>query len=281
MEDVGNLVGEELAFAQQAYSFVIEFFLEYGFQVIGAIIILLLGMWISSRVGAGVTSLCERNKVDITLGKFAGSITRVIVLTCFIIISLGKFGISVAPFIAAIGAIGLGAGLAVQGLLANYSAGIAIIITRPFKIGNTITIHEVSGEVTDIKLATTMLRTEDGEEITLPNKHVVGEIMMNSFENRLVESVVGISYADDPEQAIVALRQAMGLLDCVTNEPAPMVGIEAFGESSIDIGVRCWVPTSRYIQSKYLINSAIHETVKIAGLTIPFPQRDVNLSKSD
>jgi small conductance mechanosensitive channel len=281
MEEVGNLVGEELAFAQQAYGTLIDFFLNYGFQVIGAIIILFIGIWISGRLGAGATALCERNDIDITLGKFTGSITRVIVLTFFIIISLGKFGISVAPFIAAIGAIGLGAGLAVQGLLSNVSAGIAIIITRPFKVGNTITLHDISGEVTDIKLASTILATEDGEQITLPNKHVVGEIMMNSFENRLVESIVGISYDDDPDRAIAALQQAVGLLDCVSDDPAPMVGIEAFGESSIDIGVRCWVPTSRYVQSKYRINSTIHETVKIAGLTIPFPQRDVNFSKQN
>lgn len=281
MEEVGNLVGNELAFAQQAYATIIDFFLNYGFQVIGAIIILLIGIWVSGRLGAGATALCERSDIDITLGKFTGSITRVIVLTFFIIISLGKFGVSVAPFIAAIGAIGLGAGLAVQGLLSNVSAGIAIIITRPFKVGNTITLHDVSGEVTDIKLACTVLTTEDGEQITLPNKHVVGEILMNSFENRLVESIVGISYDDDPERAIAALQQAVGLLDCVSDNPAPMVGIEGFGESSIDIGVRCWVPTSRFIQSKYRINSTIHETVKIAGLTIPFPQRDVNLSKQD
>ncbi len=281
MEDVGNLVGNELAFAQQAYSVVIDFFLNYGFQVIGAIIILLIGLWVSGRLGVAATALCERNNIDITLGKFTGSITRVVVLTCFVIISLGKFGISVAPFIAAIGAIGLGAGLAVQGLLANFSAGIAIIITRPFKVGNTVSLHGVSGVVTDIKLASTLLCTEDGEQITIPNKHVMGEIMMNSFENRLVESVVGISYGDDPERAIEALQQSVGLLDCVSNDPAPMVGIEAFGESSIDIGVRCWVPTSRYVQSKYRINNTIHETVKIAGLTIPFPQRDVNLPKQD
>jgi small conductance mechanosensitive channel len=175
----------------------------------------------------------------------------------------------------------LGAGLAVQGLLANYAAGIAIIISRPFKVGNTVTIHDVFGEVTDIKLATTILRTEDGERITLPNKHVVGEILMNSFDNRLVETEVGVSYSDDPEQAIVALRQAVSRLDCVTDDPGPMVGIERFGESSIDIGVRCWVPTNRFIQSKFEINSTIYEAVKVAGLTIPFPQRDVNLSKQD
>jgi len=281
VEEVGNLVGDELAFAQQAYVIVLDFFLNYGFQVIGAIIILLIGIWVSGRLGAAATALCERNNIDVTLGKFTGSITRVVILTFFILLSLGKFGISVAPFIAAIGAIGLGAGLAVQGLLSNVSAGIAIIITRPFKVGNTVSLHDVSGEVTDIKLASTILRTEDGEQITIPNKHVVGEIMMNSFENRLVESIVGISYDDDPERAIVALHQAVGLLDCVSDDPGPMVGIEGFGESSIDIGVRCWVPTSRYVQSKYRINSTIHETIKIAGLTIPFPQRDVNLSKRD
>ena len=125
-----EFVPTDLEGVEHIYTMMIEFFVNYGFQVVGAIIILLIGFWVSAKVGAAVSAFCIRKNVDLTLSKFAGSTSKLLVLVCFLVISLGKFGISVAPFLAAIGAIGLGAGLAVQGLLSNYAAGLAIIITR-------------------------------------------------------------------------------------------------------------------------------------------------------
>ncbi|MEH6550477.1 MAG: mechanosensitive ion channel family protein [Pseudomonadales bacterium] len=268
-------VKQELASVEKFYDLALNFFVEYGFQVVGAIIILLLGFWIASRVGKAVVALCERRNVDVTLSKFTGSTARILILVCFVIISLGKFGVSVAPFLAVLGVVGLGAGLAVQGLLSNYSAGIAIILTRPFKVGNTITVSDVYGEVMDIRLASTILLTEDGEEITLPNKHVIGEILKNSFDYRLVESAVGIAYSESPQQAIEVISGAIDQLDCVTKEPAYMVGIESFADSAIVISVRCWVPTRELYQSRYRINAAIYQALQQANITIPFPQQDV------
>lgn len=278
MDDmVDQLVGSELTALQELYNNLINFVVTYGFQVIGAIIILLLGIWISSKLAQRLEKFMLSKELDVTLSHFTAGVIRILLLTCFVIISLGKFGISVTPFIAAIGAIGLGAGLAVQGLLSNYSAGLAIVVTRPFVVGNTITVSGVSGQVKEIKLAATILETEDGEEILMPNRHVVGEILENSFANRLVETEVGVSYSNDPKQAVAVVKQAIEALDCVVTEPGAQVGIERFGESSIDIGVRCWVPTARYHQSRYRINEAIFDAVQQGGFDIPFPQRDVHL----
>ena len=277
MVDVVGQVGEQLSELQQVYHVIVEFAVKYGIQLVGALIILLIGLWLSARLARWVRELMARRGIDITLTRFTSGVTRVAILVCFVVISLGKIGISVTPFVAAIGAIGLGAGLAVQGLLSNYSAGLAIVVTRPFVVNDTITVSGVSGQVREIKLAATILITEDREEITVPNKHIIGEILKNSFDQRIVETTVGISYGDSPHRAVEVITEAVTALDCVAAEPAPMVGIDGFGDSSIDIGIRVWVPTARYFQSRYEIHAAVYDAVGRAGLTIPFPQRDVNL----
>jgi len=271
----------ELETIQQIYNVVVEFIINYSFQILGAIIILIVGAKLAGWLGRLVTNQCEKKNVDITLARFLGNVVKILILTFVIIIAIGKFGISIAPFIAALGAIAFGASFAISGPVSNYGAGLVIILSRPFVIGDTITINNVSGLVDEIHLATTVLTTEDDEKITIPNKHIIGEILLNSFNNRVVESSVGISYQDDPEKAIEVIREALSGIDDICNEPPPQIGIEAFGESSIDLGMRYWVPTKKYFQTLYRGNLAVHKALKEAQITIPFPQRDVNLTRSE
>jgi small conductance mechanosensitive channel len=270
-------VQEELDTAKRVYDLVVDFFVNYSFQVLGALLVLALGFILSGYLARVVLRLLERKQVDVTLRKFIASVTRLLLLGCFLIIALGKFGISVAPFVAAIGALTLGAGLALQPIVSNYGAGFSIILTRPFVVGNTLTVQGVSGVVEEVKLAATILVTEDGERITIPNKHIVGEIQVNSFEHRIVETVVGIDYASDPQQAVSVLRDALERLDCVGSNPGPQVGIDGFGDSSIDIGLRFWVPTERYHEARYQANAAIWRALQDAGISIPFPRRDLRM----
>ena len=271
----------ELDTIQQIYNVVFEFIINYSFQILGAIIILIVGAKLAGWLGRLVTNLCEKKNVDITLARFLGNVVKILTLTFVIIIAIGKFGISIAPFIAALGAIAFGTSFAISGPVSNYGAGLVIILSRPFVIGDTITINNVSGIVEEIHLATTILTTEDDEKITIPNKHIIGEILLNSFNNRIVESSVGISYQDDPEKAIEVIREALSRIDDICSEPPPQIGIEAFGESSIDLGIRYWVPTKKYFQTLYRGNLAVHKALKQAQITIPFPQRDVNLTRSE
>jgi small conductance mechanosensitive channel len=272
---------QELETIQKIYNVVVEFIINYSFQILGAIIILIVGAKVASWLGGLVTRLCEKKNVDITLARFLGSVVKILVLTFVIIIAIGKFGISIAPFIAALGAIAFGASFAISGPVSNYGAGLVIILSRPFVIGDTITIQGVSGQVEEIHLATTILSTEDDERITIPNKHIIGEVLLNSFENRIVEGTVGISYQDDPEKAVEVIQSALAEIDDICREPPPQVGIEAFGDSSIDLGMRYWVPTKKYFQTLYLGNMAVHKALAEANITIPFPQRDVNLKQGN
>ena len=256
---------------------VIEFFVSYSFQVVGALIVLLAGFMIGKWFAKLVEKICLKKEMDITLSKFIASFVKIMVLTFTIIIALGKFGITIAPFIAALGAIAFGATYAIQGPLSNYGAGFSIILGRPFVVGDTITVAGVSGIVEEVKLANIVLSDEDGIRITIPNKQIVGEILCNSDASRIIEGTVGISYSDEPEKAIEVITKVIAENENAAKKPSPQIGIEKFNDSSIDIGFRCWVPTKKYFNSLYAVNLEIYNSLKEAHITIPFPQHDVYL----
>ena len=231
-------MNEELEAAEKYVDIIIEFAVKYGFQVIAAIIVLIVGLIVARWLSNMIVRICEKRNLDITLSRFLGSIVKIVVLAFVFIIALGKFGISIAPFVAAIGAIAFGSVLALQGALANYAAGLTIIVTRPFVVGNTITVKGVSGVVEEIGLGSTHLSTEDGEDITIPNKHIVGEILINSFENKVVETTVGISYNDDSQKATQIIQETLNKIPEIADEPPPQIGIREFADSSVNIGMR-------------------------------------------
>jgi small conductance mechanosensitive channel len=268
---------EEIEAVQKYIDMIIEFGVKYGFQVLAAIIILIIGLIIARWLSKIVMRTCEKRNLDITLSRFLGSAVKVVVLAFVFIIALGKFGITMSPFIAAIGAVAFGGTLAMQGALANYVAGLTIIVTRPFVVGNTITVKGVNGVVEEVGLGATHLSTEDGEDITIPNKHIVGEILINSFENKVVETTVGISYDEDSSKAARIIQETLNEIPEVVNEPPPQIGIQEFADSSVNIGMRYWVPTKQYFQTAFKANLAVYEALHKEGITIPFPQRDIHM----
>ena len=268
---------QELEQMEKVYDLIIEFFVNYSFQLVGALIIFLIGLWISHKVSKFVNNLLTKNNIDVTLSKFISNVVRIIVILMVGIIALGKLGISVTPFIAAIGAASLGIGLALQGMLSNYAAGITIIITRPFVVGNTITVLDVTGVVKEIKLGMVILTNEEGEDISIPNKHIMGEVIHNSFENKLIHTEIGISYDAQPENAIEILENTLKAQAFFNDSIEYQIGIESFGDSSINIGIRFWVPTENYFDCKYKSHLAFFNALKEANISIPFPQREVKI----
>lgn len=268
---------EELAEVGKYMDIIIEFAIKYGFQVIYALIILIIGLIVARWLTNMIVRVCEARNLDVTLSRFLGNVVRLILLAFVLIVVLGKFGITMTPFIAAIGAVAFGSSLALAGLMSNYGAGLSIIITRPFVVDDTIQIQGVSGVVEEIGLAATRLSTEDGEQITIPNKHIVGEILINSFENKVVETSIGISYDDEAPKAIETIQAALKKIPEIVDEPAPQIGIEEFADSSVNIGMRYWVPTKQYFQTLYQANLAVYEALNKAEISIPFPQRDIHM----
>ncbi len=269
---------EELESVEKYMDIIVELAIKYGFQVIYAIILLIIGLIIARWLSKMVVRVCEARNLDITLSRFLGNVVRLTVLAFVLIVVLGKFGITMTPFIAAVGAVAFGSSLAMAGLLSNYGAGLSIIITRPFVVNDTIKIQGVSGVVEEVGLAATRLSTEDGELITIPNKHIVGEILINSFENKVVEASIGISYEDDAQNAIDTIQEALQKIPAIITEPPPQIGIAEFADSSVNIGMRYWVPTKQYFQTLYQANLAVYNALEQAGITIPFPQRDIHMS---
>ncbi len=265
---------------QKLIDVLIEFFVNYSFQVVGAVIVLTIGWGLASWFSIFLLAFLQKRNIDITLSKFFAGVLKYVILGFALIIALGKFGLTIAPFIAALGAVSFGISFAVQGPMANYGAGMVIIITRPYVVGDTITVTDISGIVDEVTLGFTLLTDEDGVKIVVPNKKIVGEIIHNSKNYRIVEGVVGISYENDPSNAIVVIKETVCSFDEITAIPEPQVGIQEFADSAINIGYRYWVPTIKYFQLLYQVNSGIHQALKKAEITIPFPQRDINL-KSD
>ncbi len=268
-------IDKEIENMQNLYNMVIEFFVNYSFQIVGAIIISLLGFYVAKKVALFVEAFCIRKDIDVTLTKFISTTIRIIIIAGTVIIALGKVGITVTPFVAAIGAMSLGAGLALQGLLSNFGAGISIIATRPFIVGNTITIQGHTGVVKVIKLAYTILETEDKEEITIPNKHIVGEILKNSFEYTIVETIVGIDYASDPKTAVKVILEILEGYEELSKEAKAQVGIKEFADASINIELRYWAPTVKYNETQYKINMDIFDAFAKHGINIPYPTYNI------
>jgi len=272
-----NLLKEEIDQVANIYNIIIEFFTNYSFQLIGALIVFIIGYILAGKVSAWVLKLCLKNKLDVTLSQFLSNTTKMLMVIMITIVSLGKLGISVTPFIAAIGAISLGAGLALQGLLANYAAGFNIIMIRPFVVGDTITVHGVTGVVEEVLLAYTVLKNEDDVTITVPNKHIVGEILHNSKHDSLLELKVGISYDHNPLDVIKLLEKTMLSLDIIGDNEKLQVGIDEFSDSAITLAIRLWTPTINLYAAKYKAYASIYTALDQANIHIPFPQRDVHI----
>ncbi len=278
--DPTSLLKDEIDLVNQAYNITIEFFTNYTFQLIGAFIIFTIGYILAGKVSSLVLKLCKKQGLDITLSQFLANTTKMLMVIMITIIALGKLGISVTPFIAAIGAISLGAGLALQGLLANYAAGFNIILIRPFVVGDTITVQGVTGIVKEVLLAYTVIADVDDVDITIPNKHIVGEILHNSKHDSLLELSIGIAYKEDPIKTVKLLETVIEGLNVTSETKAVQIGIGEFADSAINIDLRIWTPTDSLYDNKFKVNKAIYLALQEANIEIPFPQRDVHLVKN-
>lgn len=188
-----------------------------------------------------------------------------------IIITLGNFGISIAPFIAIAGAAAFGATMAIQGPLSNYGAGLSIILGRPFTVGNTVALGKVTGVVEKVSMAVTVLIGEDGERIVVPNKEIVGRVIVNSEDARIVETRIAVGEDIDLERTLGAIRQALAGVAEVRQEPPPQVGIQDFAYGGVIIGLRFWVASKKYFDSRYRANEAVLVALKDINVALLKP----------
>ena len=259
---------KNIAALQTLFDSLVEFGVAYGFQIIGALVFLFIGLKVAGWAGRKVVSMAGAKEVDPALARLIGSIVKLIVVAMIVVITLGNFGISIAPLIALAGAAAFGATLAIQGPLSNFGAGFAILLGRTYGVGDTITIGKVSGVVADVKLAATVLTGEDGEKITIPNKEIVGQVVVNSEDKRIVESRIAIGDTQDIDKVIATLRGVLDNHADVDTTQAPQIGVHDFTLGGVIIGLRFWVPTSHYFQTRYALNTAFLKALKAADVPL-------------
>ena len=251
----------------------------WGLKVLGAIVVLLIGRMAAGWIRRGVRRALQRSRMDDTLIPFLSSLTYYTVLAFVLIAVLGMVGIQTASMIAVLGAAGLAVGLALQGTLANFAAGVMLLLFRPFKNGDYIDAGGAAGTVQAIGIFTTRLNTPDSVAIVVPNAAIWGTTIKNYATNptRRLDMVIGIGYGDDIQTAIETIERVLRADGRVLNDPAPFVAVHELADSSVNLVVRPWCDRSDYWELRCDLTRALKEELERAGCSIPFPQRDVHL----
>ena len=261
-----------------------EVVVTYGLDVIGAIIILIVG-WMVSGWGRAVVkkALAKTGKIDAMVQGFAANGVKYAILIFTVLAVLDRFGVETTSFIAVLGAAGLAIGLALQGALSNLAAGVMILFFRPFKIGDFIEGAGQSGTVKSVSLFLTYLNTPDNVEVILPNTQLWNAAIKNySFnQTRRLDLVFGIGYDDDIDQAMKLLNDILSADERCHKDPAALVVVGNLGESSVDIIVRIWCSGSDYWGLKWDLLKTVKQRFDAEGISIPYPQRDVHLINAE
>ena len=254
-----------------------DLLIRYGFQILGALVILGVGLLLARYVGNLIGRWLERRALEPPVRSLMVKTVRVVVLIFTLVVALDKFGFQVAPLVAGIGVAGLGIGIALQGVLSNVVAGLSIILTKPFRVGEWISIVGVYGQVHTIELFATTLVHPDQSRVVIPNRKLVGEILHNYGTVRQLELTVGVAYASDLGAVLAAARETLVANPRVLQTPAPTVGIASLGDSAITLSLGPWVAVPDYIPAQAELYRAVVERFRAAGIEMPFPQREVRL----
>lgn len=277
MNEIESTVSQLDSLAQSGY----EMVLSYAPKLALAIITLIIGLWVIGLLSKLVTASMEKSKVDKTLIPFVNSlISWVLKLLLFISVA-SMVGIATTSFVAVLGAAGLAIGLALQGSLANFAGGVLIMIFKPYRVGDLVEAQGQLGEVREVQIFNTILVSFQNKKIIVPNGLMSnGTITNYSEEGKIrVDLTVGISYDADVKKAKSVLLDVMHNHKLVLNDPAPFVGVNGFGDSSVDLVVHPHCKPEDYWNVYFDINEQIKEALDNNGISIPFPQRDVHLFK--
>jgi small conductance mechanosensitive channel len=260
----------------------VAFATTYGLQVIGAILILIFGR-IAAGIGKKITKrILTKAKQDPSIISFVGNLTYFAILTFAVLATLSKFGIQTASFIAVLGAAGFAIGFALQGSLANFAAGVLLLVLRPFKAGDYIDSAGVSGTVRKIQLFTTVLATPDNIKIMVPNGKIFGDTIKNisGYDTRRIDLVVGIGYASSIQKAIEVVMDIIKADKRILSDPSVQIGVSELADSSVNLVVRPWVKAEDYWAVRFDLTRNIKEAFDANDIEIPFPQRVVHMIAS-
>jgi small conductance mechanosensitive channel len=268
---------------EQIMDMVTQLVSQWGLRVVGAIAILVIGWTVAKMIRGSVRKGLERAKVDATLVPFISKLVYYLVLAFVLIAVLKGFGFETTSLIAVLGAAGLAVGLALQGTLSNFAAGVMILFFRPFRVGDFVDAGGTAGTVQEIGVFATTLHTPDNVRIVVPNSSVYGQTIKNFSANdtRRNDMVVGISYDDDIGKAMATIEEIMKADSRVLADPEPVIAVSELADSSVNLVVRPWCSKDDYWGLRFDLIRRFKEGLEAAGCSIPYPQTDVHLHQVD
>lgn len=252
---------------------------DWGLRILAAALIFFIGRWIARLITKTIRNLMEKKEVDPALTSFTTSLLYAFLLIMVVMAAISKLGIQTTGLIAVLGAAGLAVGLALQGSLSNFAAGVLIIIFRPFKIGDVIDAGGALGVVEEIGILVTEMKSPDNKKIIVPNGGIMSGNITNitAKDTRRCDMAFGVGYSDDLDKTQDILMEMLKADERVLEDPAPVVVVAELGDSSVNFKVRPWVKKEDYWGVFFDMQKAVKQRFDKEGISIPFPQRDVHL----
>jgi small conductance mechanosensitive channel len=253
---------------------------QFGPKLLAAVVILIAGFFAARWVAGLFERSLNKFKLEPPVRQLLLRLVRVLVIGVFLLMAVMNLGFEIMPLVAGLGVAGAGVALALQGVLGNLAAGLTIIFTKPFRIGEYIQLIGVEGEVVSVELFATTLIHPDRSHVVIPNRKIVGEVLHNYGKLRQLDLNVGVAYATDLAEAIAAVNEVLNANPRVLKDPAPVVGVNGLGDSAINLNVRPWTSVADYLPAGAEIYRAIVDRFRERQISIPFPQREVRLLQS-
>ena len=255
----------------------IDLLMEFGPNALSAIVVVVIGFFVSRALARAFGRGIARLELDAPLRELLVRIVRIAVMALFLMMALQNLGVELLPLLAGLGVVGAGVALALQGVLGNLVAGLTIIVTRPFRVGEYIDIHNEEGRVEAITLFSTKLSHPDRSVVVIPNRKIVGEILHNYGTLRQLNLSVGVAYDTDIGRALQVIDEVLKANPRVMQDPEPVVRVTALADFSVNIAVRPWAKVIEAGITSSELNRAILERFRASGIQIPFPQREVRM----
>ena len=258
----------------------VDLAVRYGFQVLGALVVVAAGVLVSRWIGALVSAQLGRRQMEPPMQQLIIRAMRAIVMLFALVVALDKLGFQIAPLVAGIGVAGLGIGIALQGVLSNVIAGLTIIFTKPFRVGEHIEIVGMKGDVSTIELFSTTLVHPDQSRIIIPNRKIVGEILHNFGTMRQLHLSVAVPHGSDLNVVLGLVRDVVGANSRVLSQPAAVVGVAQIEPTGVRIGVHPWVKVPDVVAAEAELYRTLVERFGSAGVGVPLPRQEVQLVNS-
>jgi len=256
---------------------------DFGLRLLYAVLIIFVGRWVVKLLLKIIKSALEKTTVEETIRIFVANLLNSLLMVIIFIAAINQLGIETTSIIAMLGAAGLAIGLALQGSLANFAAGILIVIFRPYKVGDYIEAGSAEGTVLDIQIFSTVLKTPDNKVVVVPNGTIMDSSIINytGQETRRVDIVASCGYEDDIDKVKDILKDILNQDERILEEPEPRIAVSELADNSINFIVRPWVNSSDVLSVKYSILEQIKKRFDEEGISIPYPQRDIHIYNHD